>query len=86
MSHDTHDTPAEAFAQIVADVLEVDPDEVIDAAGPDTLPTWTSLRHLQLIVSLEEAFGISFAYQEIRGLRTIGDVRGALAAKTPALA
>lgn len=86
MSHDTHAPPAEAFAEIVADVLEVDPGEVTDAAGPDTLPTWTSLRHLQLIVTLEETFGISFAYQEIRSLRSIGDVRSALASKTAAFA
>lgn len=78
------DTPAEAFAQIVADVLEVDPGEVTDAAGPDTLPTWTSLRHLQLIVTLEETFGTSFAYHEIRDLRSIGDLRAALTAKTAA--
>jgi acyl carrier protein len=84
MSHEMPDTPAEAFAQIVADVLEVDPGEVTDAAGPDTLPTWTSLRHLQLIVTLEETFGTSFAYHEIRDLRSIGDLRDALAAKTAA--
>jgi acyl carrier protein len=60
---------------IVADVLEVNPSDVSDAAGPETLPSWTSLRHLQLIVTLEEAYGISFAYQEIRDLKCVGDLR-----------
>lgn len=60
---------------IIADVLEVDPSDVSDAARPDTLSTWTSLRHLQLIVTLEEAYGISFAYHEVRDLRCVGDLR-----------
>ena len=72
------------FEDIVAGVLEVDPADVTDAAGPDMLTTWTSLRHLQLVVTLEEAYGISFSYQEIRGLRYIGDVRRALHAKRAA--
>lgn len=73
--------PATEFAGIVADVLEADPRTVTDSAGPETLASWTSLRHLQLIVTLEEAYGVSFSYQEIRDLRTIGAVRHLLGAK-----
>src|SRR5438105_4556622 len=69
------------FANLVAGVLEVDAAEVSDVAGAEALPTWTSLRHLQLVVTLEEAYGISFTYQEIRGLDSIGAVRQALLAK-----
>lgn len=72
------------FEDVVAGVLEVDPAEVTDAAGPETMPTWTSLRHLQLVVTLEEAYGISFSYQEIRGLKSVGEVRRALLVKRPA--
>jgi acyl carrier protein len=69
------------FAEIVADVLEVDTDMVTDAAGPDTLPAWTSLRHLQLIVTLEESYQVSFSYQEVRNVRTVGHLRDVLRAK-----
>ncbi|MGX7829151.1 acyl carrier protein [Actinokineospora sp. 24-640] len=68
------------FARVVAGALDVDPALVVDTAGPDTLATWTSMRHIQLIVSLEEAYGLSFDYQQIAGVRTIGDVRGVLRA------
>lgn len=70
-----------SFELIVADVLEVDPAEVVDEAGPDALPTWTSMRHIHLVAMLEEAFGLSFSFKEIRDLNTIGDVRAALRAK-----
>jgi acyl carrier protein len=69
------------FAGIVAGVLETAPSEVTDAAGPDTLWAWTSLRHLQLIVTLEEAYGVSFSYREIRDIRSIGHLRAVLRTK-----
>jgi acyl carrier protein len=72
---------ATALTEILADVLEVDGDLVTDTAGPDTLPAWTSLRHLQLIVTIEETYQVSFAYQEVRNLRTVGQLRDVLRAK-----
>ncbi|MBI3688922.1 MAG: acyl carrier protein [Actinobacteria bacterium] len=69
------------FVRVVAEVFEVDPTEVVDGAGPDTLAAWTSLRHLQLMVTLEEAYGLSFSYREIRDLRSIGQVRDVMRAK-----
>ena len=66
------------FVDVVADVLEADPNEITDDANPDTLPNWTSLRHLQLIVALEEVYGLSFAYREIRQLTSIGQLRDLL--------
>lgn len=63
------------FADIVAGVLEVDPTEITDDANPDTLPTWTSLRHLQVVAALEDNYGLSLSYREIRGLRSVGAIR-----------
>jgi acyl carrier protein len=69
------------FAVLVAGVLEVDPATITDDADQDTLPSWTSMRHIQLVVTLEEAYGLSFDYLEIRDARTIGDLRNVLRAK-----
>jgi acyl carrier protein len=73
------------LADVVADVFEVDPAEVVDEATPATLENWTSLRHIQLVVALEAAYGVSFSSQEIRGFRSVGDVRRTLAGKDAAL-
>ncbi|OJF15766.1 acyl carrier protein [Couchioplanes caeruleus] len=69
------------LADVVADVFEVDPADVVDEATPATLENWTSLRHIQLVVALEAAYGVSFSSQEIRGFKSVGDVRRALADK-----
>jgi acyl carrier protein len=69
------------FAETVAGVLEVEPAELTDDMGPDQLDAWTSTRHIQLVVTLEEAYAVSFSYPEIRDLRTIGELRAVLKAK-----
>ena len=66
---------------IIADVLDVDADVVNDDDGPATLPEWTSLRHLELVVTLEEAYRISFSYEEIRNVASIGRLRTVLRTK-----
>ncbi|MCG5216562.1 acyl carrier protein [Streptosporangium sp. KLBMP 9127] len=69
------------FAEIVAEVLETDAGEVVDDATPATLGGWTSLRHVQLVVTLEEAYGLSFSREEIRSFKSVGHIREILARK-----
>lgn len=69
------------LADIVAQVLEVDRHEVTDDAGPDRLSSWTSMRHIQIVVALEEAYQVSLSYEEIRDLKTVGGLRTMLRAK-----
>lgn len=69
------------FADVVASVLEIDPGEITDDANQETLPSWTSLRHLQLIVALEEVYGLSFVYREIRRLTSVGQLRELLVSR-----
>jgi acyl carrier protein len=66
---------------LVAEVLDVAPTNVTDEDGPATLPEWTSLRHLELVVTIEEAYGISFAFEEVRAVPNVGALREVLAAK-----
>jgi len=63
------------FEQIVATVLEIPAEAVADDLGPSQLGQWTSLRHIQLIAAMEDAYGIKFASREIRSLRTVGELR-----------
>ena len=45
---------------IMSNVFEIDIDQISDNVSPQTVEQWTSLRHLQLIVSLENEFNITF--------------------------
>ena len=45
---------------IMSNVFEIDIDQLSDNVSPQIVEQWTSLRHLQLIVSLENEFNVTF--------------------------
>lgn len=45
---------------VMAAVLEVDARTIGDDASMDTISNWDSLRHMNLVLALEDAFGVSF--------------------------
>jgi acyl carrier protein len=50
--------------RIVADVLEVEPDAVGPDFSMDNVEQWDSLRHLTLVLAIEDEFGISVPDEE----------------------
>lgn len=48
----------------MAIVFEMDETAIQVDANPDTIPQWDSLRHINLIMALEEEFSIVFTDQE----------------------
>src|SRR5262249_471951 len=49
---------------IISNLMHVPLDEVTASSSPATLRVWDSLQHLNLILALEEAFGIQFSPEE----------------------
>lgn len=45
---------------IIAEVIGVPVEQVGDDASPATLEAWDSLRHMNLIVALEDELGVTF--------------------------
>jgi acyl carrier protein len=45
---------------IMADILKVDSNSVNETTTSDTVETWDSLRHVSLILALEEEFNVEF--------------------------
>ena len=66
---------ASRLVQLVAGVLERPVTEVDGRTGPATVAEWGSLRHLQIIAAVEDAYGVSFAPREIRAITSVGDLR-----------
>jgi acyl carrier protein len=62
---------------VMAAVFVVAPADVGEDASPETIESWDSLRHLSLILALEERFGISLSIDEITSL---GDFLSVVAA------
>lgn len=70
-----------ALSQLVADVLGIPAGEITDDTGAATHPGWTSIKQLQLIVTVEERYRLSFSRDEIRSVRSVGDLRRNLLSK-----
>ena len=45
--------------QVMATLLTVDVSAIDQDASMDTIPTWDSLRHMNLVLALEEEFKVS---------------------------
>ena len=44
---------------VLASVLEVNADQIDDESSMDTIGSWDSLRQMNLVLALEEAFAVS---------------------------
>jgi acyl carrier protein len=69
--------------QVLLDVLEVN--SITENDSSRTIPTWDSVRHLRLILALEERFGVTLDADEIPSLNSVRAIvavlgRGAAAA------
>ena len=54
--------------QIMSAVFELPVESIIDDASIDNIENWDSLRHLNLILALEEEFGVSIPDDEVGNL------------------
>ena len=50
---------------IMADVLKIDETDITDNLTIDDLEIWDSLKHMDLVVSIEQAFKIELTLDEI---------------------
>lgn len=54
--------------QVMSAVFEIPAESIEDSASTDNLDNWDSLRHLNLILALEEEFGVSIPDEEVGNL------------------
>lgn len=50
---------------VMSAVFEVPVNQINDDSSPETIESWDSLKHMNLIVALEEEFSITFSDQQI---------------------
>ena len=62
----------EKIYRIISQVLKVPVDQINDSASPDSIEDWDSLRHMNLILALEEEFGIQFEEEQITEILGVG--------------
>jgi len=58
----------------VADLFSIPVAQVGLETSPDTIDNWDSLQHLNLVLALEQQFGVQFAPQEIDKLVSVESI------------
>ncbi len=71
----------ETIKKLMAGVLEVPVDSITDSTTMDTEDTWDSLRHMEIIVALEEAFGIELEAEDLMQMTSFPEIRRVLTDK-----
>ncbi|GAA3814623.1 hypothetical protein GCM10022226_39360 [Sphaerisporangium flaviroseum] len=71
---------------VLATVLEQPADSFTDESSSENVLTWTSLRHVTLLIEIENEFDVRFTNAEMTTMRSLGDIRAALERKGVAAA
>lgn len=70
-----------SLRDLIADVLELSPDQITADLSTDMVDSWDSLRHLQTILALEGEYGVQLDPQRIPELTSIGRIQEELEKK-----
>jgi acyl carrier protein len=57
---------------IASDIFGVAVAKLTADSSPDTVDTWDSVQHLNLVLALEERFGLQLSPEEIDQMKTLG--------------
>ncbi len=65
--------------RIFSQIMDVPEDQIVEASSTETIGAWDSLRHMRLVLALEEEFGIKFSDEVIVQMLNMGAVIAAVA-------
>jgi acyl carrier protein len=68
----------ERLKAVVAAMLDLDADRIDELTSTDTVPQWDSVRHMNLVIALEEAFGITIPDDEVVTLTSYPIIRATI--------
>lgn len=67
--------------QLVAGALKIAPAQVTAETSMDDTLAWDSLAHMDLIVTLEEHYGVQLEPDDMVAMRSVGAIAGVLRAR-----
>ena len=69
------------LAEVFAEVFEEPVESFTDDSNRESVLGWTSMRHVALLVKIENVYGMRFSNAEMATMRSMGDIRAALSRK-----
>jgi acyl carrier protein len=67
---------------LMADLFNLNSKDITDSLAMANTDGWDSLKHMELIVSIEETFGVELTIEEIVAMQTLKDIKKILKEKS----
>lgn len=61
--------------ELMAELFKMEKGEITDTLTMKDTDVWDSLKHMELIVSIEELFGIELTFDEIVAMQTFKEIK-----------
>ena len=68
---------------LVSSLFGIAPDRISADARPSDIPEWDSLGHLNLMLALEDAFGVELSIDDMSRLNSVGAILKHIEAMAP---
>lgn len=59
---------------ILSDVFSIPPEQITTEASPETIEAWDSMNHLNLLLAIEQEFGVQFKPEEMAQHMSVKDI------------
>jgi acyl carrier protein len=66
--------PFEQVREIMALTFDLPPDAITPTTAQDSCPQWDSLAHLNLMLALEDAFGLTLTVDDMAQLTSVAAI------------
>jgi acyl carrier protein len=70
-----------AVRDITAGILGLNPGAITAESSPENIDVWDSVQHLNLVLALEERFGLTLEPEEIEKMKNVGSIVAVLEGK-----
>lgn len=70
---------------ILSEVLQIPAWKITEGLAMNDVDAWDSLKHMELIVSLEQRFGIELTFDDIVAMQSVGEIKRVLREKKGAV-
>jgi len=64
----------EEVRNVASDIFRIPADKITAESSPETIENWDSTQHLNLVLAIEEKFGVRFEPEDIEQMKNIGAV------------
>jgi len=64
----------EQVRNVASDIFGIPADGITAESSPETIDNWDSMQHLNLVLAIEEKFGVQLEPEDIEQMKNIGAV------------